>query len=1021
MNRRGAKQAFTAWLLLFAMLLTAVPATADDSIDTLVVALVAGGLSVPSEVSDDFQLPLTGDYGALISWSWTSDQPGLLDINAATGRVTVNRPLGDTFATLTSLVTCNTASLTSLFNIKVLGISDRDAVEASVNAVTWDGIRGANASAAASPSSLFEVVTSLAPLPQTGRHGTDVSWSFVKTPATSSFNLNPATGAVTMPDVDTIVQLTATVARHQDTAASATSMTKTFILDVKTPLFDQAVVDEVARLLAWDNIRGVNAAQTAARPRVTADLDLTPSRLIPASVTIGTTSGVPTQGVTITWAVTGGIASATVNTGANLGAVTFPQSGNRNITLTATVARNDASSSKSFDLSLISDAEVIEAVRNWLTWDRVRGNNAQQSAVTNTASSRYGITANLILNPALPAFMPSDATLSTQGVTVSWMLLDGIETATVDTLTGMVTFPQTGNREVRLVATVRRNSTAPAATREFFAALLPSPDQAAVNEAMTKLSWEAVRGFNDPNTGDGPYLTMTGLVTPSSYVTADGKTVTVRWASSHPAIVAINGSVSVPTAGTADVTLTASFTFGTVTASLPFASERVFRLEVRAPSDADAVRIARGALTWDTIKNRNTDMLDITSGLALPTSGECSTSITWVSNNPPVISNTGVVNRPEDGVTVILTATIRRGAIADTKSFHLLAGTPVFAVTVTANGETAEMPAAHFAKLSENGTKGVSVKMGVCTIILDAAAARAVFQAGGSVFINAEHFDKSWLPYAAWLAVGDRPALKITLRADGRLLTGLGGGTAVIEMAYTADEDEIPGSVMLYRLDERSGAMTVLRGFYDGAGKRVRFLANDFAVFVIGYSSLPAFKDQTAVASSWGLDHIAFTVSRKLFSGHADGSFDPDGPMTRAQFAAVLRNYDGADLNQSKYARNRFTDGAGWYTGILAWGDDMGLFAGYGFSAFFPDLPITRADMAVMLYNYAVAKGIKLEPVRTVTFPDISSLSFEQRNAIQTLANAGVVSGYLTGRFEPSNQSSRAEVAAIMGQFVRAF
>ncbi len=64
----------------------------------------------------------------------------------------------------------------------------------------------------------------------------------------------------------------------------------------------------------------------------------------------------------------------------------------------------------------------------------------------------------------------------------------------------------------------------------------------------------------------------------------------------------------------------------------------------------------------------------VTQDLVLPTS-DGDISITWLSNNPEVISNTGVVTRPIKGtadVTVLLTATLGLNDLTATKTFTLI-------------------------------------------------------------------------------------------------------------------------------------------------------------------------------------------------------------------------------------------------------------------------------------------------------------------------------------------------------------
>ena len=88
-----------------------------------------------------------------------------------------------------------------------------------------------------------------------------------------------------------------------------------------------------------------------------------------------------------------------------------------------------------------------------------------------------------------------------------------------------------------------------------------------------------------------------------------------------------------------------------------------------------AVADDKVALTWSIIQGRNVAENNVTANLAtLPLTGASGTTITWSSDTPAVISNTGVVTQPSNGsgdATVTLTATISKGTASDTVVFTL--------------------------------------------------------------------------------------------------------------------------------------------------------------------------------------------------------------------------------------------------------------------------------------------------------------------------------------------------------------
>ncbi len=99
-----------------------------------------------------------------------------------------------------------------------------------------------------------------------------------------------------------------------------------------------------------------------------------------------------------------------------------------------------------------------------------------------------------------------------------------------------------------------------------------------------------------------------------------------------------------------------------------------FYVRSKDTNDDPAVLAAKSSVVWNLIKQNNTDQNAVTTNLNLPTKGTNDTTITWSSNNPSVIKADGTVLRPkfEDGnCLVTLTATITKGNASTTRDFAL--------------------------------------------------------------------------------------------------------------------------------------------------------------------------------------------------------------------------------------------------------------------------------------------------------------------------------------------------------------
>jgi len=141
---------------------------------------------------------------------------------------------------------------------------------------------------------------------------------------------------------------------------------------------------------------------------------------------------------------------------------------------------------------------------------------------------------------------------------------------------------------------------------------------------------------------------------------------TISWASSDAAVVSTAGVVTQALTQDKSVTLTA-------TISVSGASDtKAFPLTVKAQmTEAEAVAAAKSALTITYAAGDSA--ASVTKDVTLPATGIDSSTIAWSSNAPTVVSNTGVVARPDIGdANATLTATITVGAASDTKAFPLV-------------------------------------------------------------------------------------------------------------------------------------------------------------------------------------------------------------------------------------------------------------------------------------------------------------------------------------------------------------
>ncbi|NLV17789.1 MAG: hypothetical protein GXY50_11390 [Syntrophomonadaceae bacterium] len=230
---------------------------------------------------------------------------------------------------------------------------------------------------------------------------------------------------------------------------------------------------------------------------------------------------------------------------------------------------------------------------------------------------------------------------------------------------GKVTRPafNVGDQVVFLTATIRKGAATDQKTFVVVVLAQTDPDISDVEGARAALTFDTIKGSN---------TAANNIVSNLNLGTIGANGTTISWTSNQPAYIATNGTVTRPAQGSSDqvVTLTATITKGAASGT------RTFNLTVKAMVDADAQAVAdaKAALTFETIKGSNTAENNIVSNLNLGTIGANGTTISWTSNQPAYIAANGTVIRPAQGSSdqaVTLTATITKGAASDTKTFTL--------------------------------------------------------------------------------------------------------------------------------------------------------------------------------------------------------------------------------------------------------------------------------------------------------------------------------------------------------------
>ena len=169
-------------------------------------------------------------------------------------------------------------------------------------------------------------------------------------------------------------------------------------------------------------------------------------------------------------------------------------------------------------------------------------------------------------------------------------------------------------------------------------------------------------------------------------------------------------------------------------------------------------------------------------------------------------------------------------------------------------------------------------------------------------------------------------------------------------------------------------------------------------------------------ADDWFCDDVRYVYENGLMNGTEETSFSPYLSTTRGMIVTVLYRMEGAP---DTTAACPFADvpAGTYYEKAIAWAAANGIVNGYSATTFGPEDPITREQMAAILYRYANYKGIDVSAAADLSaYGDASSVSAYARPAMGWVCGAGIVQGS-DGLLLPTAHATRAQIAAILHRY----
>ena len=166
--------------------------------------------------------------------------------------------------------------------------------------------------------------------------------------------------------------------------------------------------------------------------------------------------------------------------------------------------------------------------------------------------------------------------------------------------------------------------------------------------------------------------------------------------------------------------------------------------------------------------------------------------------------------------------------------------------------------------------------------------------------------------------------------------------------------------------------------------------------------------------AQWAANAINILSERGIIAGRSETEFCPQDTIKREEFLRLViasLNIIGVSENANKFLD---VDENAWYASTVETAVACGIVSGMSEDSFGVGLPITRQDMATILYRAVKYAEVNLYSVAEPEFSDEDDIPDYAKEAVSALSKAKVINGMEDGTFMPQKTATRAEAAVML-------
>lgn len=191
-------------------------------------------------------------------------------------------------------------------------------------------------------------------------------------------------------------------------------------------------------------------------------------------------------------------------------------------------------------------------------------------------------------------------------------------------------------------------------------------------------------------------------------------------------------------------------------------------------------------------------------------------------------------------------------------------------------------------------------------------------------------------------------------------------------------------------------------------------------------STPPAVTEKTPVTevfhdvhnTDWFANSVQYAYDNGLMIGVDENSFAPNITTSRCMLVTILYRLEKEPATSTA----PFTDvtSGKYYSNAVSWATENGIVNGYGDGTLRPDSPLTREQLATILYRYATTKSYDVNRTTSLSsFTDEGQISNYAHKPLEWANAIGIINGTDWGGLYPGGYATRAEVAAVLERFIR--